>query len=161
MKKETKLYTGISLVKKKFKKNQIYYYLKTPAISIVVPVINEKFLVISQSRIPINKITFEFPGGLVDKGETATKSAAREMLEETGYKSLNKISKLITVCPDPGRLNCKYICFYTKKIRKIKKPEKGIKLHFLTKRKIIKLIKEQKFSHACHIAAFYMYLTKI
>ena len=116
MKKEIKLYNGISLVKKKFKKNQIYYYLNTPAISIIIPAIKKKFLVVSQKRIPINKRTFEFPGGLVDKGETAAKSASREMFEETGYKSLNKVSKLVNLYPDPGRLNCEYISFYTKRI---------------------------------------------
>ena len=83
------------------------------------------------------------------------------MFEETGFKSLNKLTKLITVCPDPGRLNCKYTFFYTKKIIKTNKPEKGVKIHFLTKKKIIQLIKDNKFNHACHIAAFYIYLTKI
>ena len=160
MKKEIKLYNGISLIKKKFKKNQIYYYFNTPAIGIVIPVIKKKFLVVSQKRIPINKTTFEFPGGLVDKGESSSKSATREMFEETGYKSLDKIRKLVTLYPDPGRLNCEYICYYTKRIIRLKKPEKGIKIYFLTKKKIIKLIKEKKFNHSCHVAAFYMYLSK-
>ena len=31
-----KLYTGISLIEKKFDKNKIYYYLKTPNISIII-----------------------------------------------------------------------------------------------------------------------------
>ena len=86
MKKEIKLYPAISLINKKLGKDRIYHYLKTPLISIVVPIIKERFLVISQKRIPINKTTFEFPGGIVDKGEAAAKSAARDMIEETGFK---------------------------------------------------------------------------
>ena len=53
-----KLYTGISLIEKKFDKNKIYYYLKTPNISIIIAKIKNKFLVVSQKRIPINKITY-------------------------------------------------------------------------------------------------------
>ena len=56
-----KLFTGISLIEKKFDKNQTYYYLKTPNISIIIPEIKNKFLIVSQKRIPINKVTYEFP----------------------------------------------------------------------------------------------------
>ena len=37
-----KLFTGISLIEKKFDKNQTYYYLKTPNISIIIPEIKKK-----------------------------------------------------------------------------------------------------------------------
>ena len=155
-----KLYTGISLIEKKFDKNKIYYYLKTPNISIIIAKIKNKFLVVSQKRIPINKITYEFPGGIIDKGSTPLKSAKTELFEETGYKCIGNPKKLGTIYPDPGRLDCKYFCYFTNNIKKKNKPEKGINLQLLTKSQIISLISKKKFSHACHVYAFFSYLSK-
>ena len=156
--KKIKLFTGIYLIKKKFKKNQIYYFLKTPKISIIIPIFKDKFLLVSQHRIPINKKTYEFPGGLIDKGQTAKKAAINELYEETGFKSLISPKKFFTIHPDTGRLNCKYECFFTNKIKKINRPEKGINIHFFSKKKILQLIKSGKFTHSCHVAAFYNYI---
>ena len=152
MRKE--LYTGIFLEKKKFKKSQSYYYFTTPKISILIPKINNKYLVVSQKRIPINSITYEFPGGLVDKGKSSSKIACDELFEETGYISLKKPKKFLSIHPDPGRLNCSYECFFTDELKKYGRPEKGIKLHFFKENQILKLIKQKKFSHSCHISAF-------
>tara|TARA_B100001250_G_C19582254_1_gene692607 strand:- start:309 stop:788 length:480 start_codon:yes stop_codon:yes gene_type:complete len=158
--KKIKLFTGIYLIKKKFKNNQTYYFLKTPKISLVIPIIKDKFLLVSQYRIPINKKTYEFPGGLIDKGQTSKKTAINELYEETGFKSLISPKKFLTIYPDTGRLNCKYECFFTNKIKKFKKPEKGINIHFFSKKKILNLIKNGKFTHSCHVAAFYNYILR-
>ena len=156
-----KLFTGITLIEKEFKKKQIYYFLKTPDVSIVISKIKNKFLVVSQKRIPINKITYEFPGGAIDAGSNSKKAAMTELFEETGYKCNGKIKKLLTIYPEPGRLKCKYYCYFTNTIKKINKPEKGIKLHFLSKKQILNLINEEKFSHSCHAYAFLSYLNTI
>ena len=63
MKNKIKLFTGLYLINKKFLKNQNYYFLKTPKISMIIPKIKDKFLLISQYRIPIRKRIYEFPGG--------------------------------------------------------------------------------------------------
>ena len=160
MKKKIKLFTGIYLIKKKILKNQIYYFLKTPKISIMISKVNNKFLVVSQNRIPIGKKLFEFPGGIVDKGQSAKKSAYKELFEETGYRSINTPKKIITLYPDPGRLDCSYEFFFTNKLEKLSRPEKGINVHLFTEKKILKLIKNRKFAHACHVAAFYFYISK-
>ena len=158
--KNQKLYEGIFLKRKAFKKNQFYYYIKTPKISIIIPKIKDKYLVISQNRIPINKITYEFPGGIVDKGQTILQTALKELREETGYCSTKKPVKLISFYADPGRLNCSYNCYFTNKIKKIGLPENGIKIHLLNKFKILNLIKQKKFSHSCHVASFLFLLNQ-
>ena len=160
MKNKIKLFTGLYLINKKFLKNQNYYFLKTPKISMIIPKIKDKFLLISQYRIPIRKRMYEFPGGHVDKGQSAKQTAINELFEETGYRSINTPKKIITFYPDPGRLDCSYDFFFTNKLEKLSKPEKGINVHLFTKKKILKLIKNRKFAHACHVAAFYFYISK-
>ena len=155
MKKKIKLSDRIFLFNKKFKKKEFYHYIKGPNVSLIIPKFKNKFLIVSQRREPINKVNYEFPSGWIDKNETPVKSACRELFEETGYKSLQKSINLISFYPDPGRLNHKVFCFYTKKIKKIKKPEKGIKVLKLTLTEIKNLIKKGKFNNASHIAALY------
>ncbi len=159
MKKKIKLYSNIFLINKKYKKNELYHYLDIPDVSIVVPIFDKKFLLVSQKREAINKINYEFPCGFVDPGESPFKSAGRELVEETGYKSLKKIKNLIKFYEAPARMNNTAHCFFTEDLRKIDKPEKGIKIFFYTKREVINLINKKMFNNGTHIAAFYKYLS--
>ena len=99
--KNIKLTNRISLINKKFKKKEFYHYLKTSNLSLVIPKIKDKYIVVSQKRVPINKINYEFPSGIVEKKETTLQSAYKELREETGYRSRSKLSKIITfyTCP--------------------------------------------------------------
>ena len=159
--KKKYLFPRIFLIEKKFKKSQIYYYLKTPDISVMIATIKGKYLVVSQKRIPINKTTYEFPGGIIDEGISPADSALNELFEETGYKCTGQPKKLLSIYPDPGRLDCKYFGFFSKEIIKINKPEKGIKLHLLSKKQILLLIKKNKFHNACHVANFFSHLDRV
>ncbi len=44
-----------------------------------------ELLLQKQFRPPVDKAVIEIPAGLVDPGESAAKSAVRELREETGY----------------------------------------------------------------------------
>lgn len=55
---------------------------------------NQEIILVEQERIPVGKTVIEIPAGLVGdepdfKNETLAESAARELLEETGYRSEN------------------------------------------------------------------------
>jgi len=158
--KNLKLSNNINLINKRFKKDQYYHYLKTPNLSLVIPIINNKIIVVSQKRIPINKINYEFPCGNIDEGDTALISANRELFEETGYKSQDKLKKIITIQTEPGRLTSKITGYFSNKLIKKSKPEKGIKLHILSIQEIFELIRKNKFNNSSHIAIFLYYLKK-
>lgn len=158
--KNLKLSNNINLINQKFKKNQYYHYLKTPNLSLVIPIINNKIIVVSQKRIPIDKVNYEFPSGNIDKGDTALISANKELFEETGYKSQNKLKKIITIQTEPGRLTSKITGYFSNKLIKKSKPEKGIKLHILSIQEIFELIRKNKFNNSSHIAIFLYYLKK-
>ena len=157
--KNIKLTNQISLINKKFKKKEFYHYLKTSNLSLVIPKIKNKYIIVSQKRIPINKINYEFPSGIIEKKETTLQSAHKELREETGYKSRSKLSKILTFYTEPGRLNTKITGYYTKDLIKISKPEEGIKIHLFNQSDIFKLILNRKFNNSSHIAMF-LYLIK-
>ena len=159
IKKKLKLYARLSLISKTYKKNELYHYIDAPDVAVLVPIINKKFLIVSQKREPIKKINFEFPCGWVDLNEKPNKSAARELFEETGYKSLQTPKKLIKFYEEPGRMSSQAHCFFSNKLVRVNFPEKGIKIHFFSKTQIINLIKKNKFNNGAHIAAFYKYLS--
>ena len=60
-----------------------------------------KILLVTQFRYPIQATIFELPAGKIDKSEDPAVCAARELEEETGYKSDN-IVKLGEIVSTPG-----------------------------------------------------------
>lgn len=161
MKFKQKLSSGITLINKKYKKNQFYHFFREPNNVVVLPIIKKKFIIIQQKREPINKKNFEFPMGWIDKNETPDNAGKRELLEETGFKSISKLRKLMECYADPGRGSRSVYFFYTNKLKKIQNPERNIKVFIKNKEQIVKLIKKKHFNNASHIAAFYAYLNRI
>ena len=160
MKLKQKLTAGITLINKKYKRNEFYHYFEEPNNVILIPIIKKNFLIVEQKREPINEKNYEFPMGWIDKSETSLIASKRELLEETGYKSLIKPKKLIEYYADPGRGSRRCICFFSNKLKKIQLPEKNIKVYLKSKKQIQNLIKSKKFNNASHIAAFYCYINK-
>ena len=110
MKAKQKLSAGITLINKRYKKREFYHYFTEPNNVIVIPIYKNKFLIVKQKREPINKKNYEFPMGWVDKGETPITASKRELLEETGYKTLMTTKKLLEYYADHGRGSRSCIC---------------------------------------------------
>jgi len=77
---------------------------------IVVPVLNKpegkQFVMVRQWRHGSQSLSLEFPGGVMEHGETPEEAAERELLEETGYKA-EKIEKLGEFSPNPAIMSNK------------------------------------------------------
>lgn len=78
-----------------------FIVLDAPDWCIVVPVLGDDFLMVKQWRHGENHLSIEFPGGVIEKDEVPEKAAARELLEETGYKA-GKMIFLGKANPNPA-----------------------------------------------------------
>jgi ADP-ribose pyrophosphatase len=71
----------------------------------VVPILDDKTVILlRQFRISVGKEIIELPGGRVEIGEPPEVTAARELVEETGYEAGNLIDS-VTFLPAPGFTN--------------------------------------------------------
>ena len=76
----------------------------------VAPIIRDeksgkiRTVLVKQFRFGIQKMSWEFSGGIVENGESPAKAAARELLEETGYSG-DKPKILASYSPNPAIQN--------------------------------------------------------
>jgi ADP-ribose pyrophosphatase len=82
-----------------------YFVVELPESACVVALTKEnKIVMVSQYRHPINQYTVELPGGFIEKNEPKEQAISRELLEETGY-SFPEIIYLGKTYANPGVLN--------------------------------------------------------
>ena len=70
-------------------------------VHVVAPTPEEEFVMVRQYRHGSDDVTLEIPGGIVDPGEAPGDAAARELLEETGYRGAPPV-QLGSVNPNPA-----------------------------------------------------------
>lgn len=78
-----------------------YVAISAPDWVVTMAVDGDDFIMVRQWRFGYGGITTEFPAGLVEQGESPEDCAARELLEETGYRA-GKITVLGKCSPNPA-----------------------------------------------------------
>lgn len=139
-----------------------FYVINSNDWVIVIPRQNGKLLMVKQWRHGENSLSIEFPGGVIDKGETPEQAAARELLEETGCKAL-KFTKLGFCNPNPALFSNHIHVFLAEQLIQTGEQhldhDEFINLLELPEEQLLECIHRPEFSHALMGTAVAFYLS--
>ena len=139
-----------------------FYVLEAPDWINVIPVTpGGKVVLIRQYRHGTEEVSLEIPGGMVDATDGAPAvAAARELLEETGYRA-EEMVPLGVVTPNPAFLDNRCYTFLAQNARPVAAPQwdstEYIELELVDRDAIPGLIAAGRITHALVVAAFYHY----
>ena len=143
--------------KNKFIKQKDFHKVLLNDAVMVVCEYNNKILILKEYRIGLKKFSWGLPGGFINKNEKASKTAIREVYEETGLKT-GKV-KFLTKFVRNGNYNCGIDHVYYSKVRSNKiKLEKNVRSKWLTRSEVNLYIKKNRFETPGVITALYYYL---
>jgi 8-oxo-dGTP pyrophosphatase MutT (NUDIX family) len=125
----------------------------------VIPLTADGLVVmVRQYRHGTRTVTLEIPGGLVEEGDTPEEAAARELMEETGYRAARMIG-FGSVHPNPAIQNNRCYTFLAEDVTPFgaqqQDEREDIEVVLKPLSQIPSLIRGGEISHALVIAAFY------
>jgi 8-oxo-dGTP pyrophosphatase MutT (NUDIX family) len=133
---------------------QLWHTIKPPDyITALVETKCGKIALVQQLRAVGASITTEFPGGLLESGETPEDCIVREIREEVGLE-VGKLEFLAKMIPDTGRLENHLYAFYAGECKFTQDfiPESGVLPLYLDKSDFWNLVKQGKLVSAINIA---------
>ena len=92
-----------------------YVAMRAPDWVMVIPVLGKDFLMVRQWRHAARCMTVEFPGGVRDGDEDPAQTAARELLEETGFRA-GKLTHLGSCSPNPALFANTFHCYLAEEL---------------------------------------------
>lgn len=87
-----------------------YVAVRCPDWVMVIPVLGDRFVLVRQWRHAAQRLTTEFPGGVRDGSEDPAETAARELLEETGFRA-GTLTCLGACSPNPAMFANTFHCY--------------------------------------------------
>jgi 8-oxo-dGTP pyrophosphatase MutT (NUDIX family) len=141
--------------------------VKAPDWVNIVPLLADgSVLLIRQWRYGIAAPCLEIPGGLVDDGEEPSETAARELLEETGYRA-GKLGVLGRMHPNPAIMANTLTTWLATDLEPVDTErqifgveDEQISVEPTPLEAIPGLIQDGEITHALVIAAFYLLQTR-
>ena len=134
-----------------------YIVMDAPDWVIVVPVLGENFLMVRQWRHGNNSLSIEFPGGVINKGESPEEAAIRETEEETGYKA-GKLTYLGSANPNPALMSNRVHFFAAEDLQgsgiQHLDEDECVEYMQIPQKEVYEKIGSQEYPHALMMSAF-------
>lgn len=143
-----------------------FYYLDSRDWAIVVARTTQgELILVRQFRWGMGGLSWEFPGGIVDKGEDPVEAGLRELQEETGYRA--KQGELIGSCsPNPAILNNRTHIIFADQVEL--GPEgvswdehEEVEVRVVAESEVIQWAAENKIDHALALVGLLYYRLKV
>lgn len=130
------------------------------AVIILAKNTKNKFLLQKEYRYPVNKVIYEFPGGMVDIGETPLRGAKREFREETGYRA-RRWKKIGEFYGSPSRTNLMFSVYVASDLIFVGEkpdPSEFLEHEWVREVQLRQMIKRGKIKTQTVLTAFILYL---
>ena len=142
-----------------------YYVLEYPNwVNMVALTADNRFILVKQYRHGVKQDVLEIPGGVIDPGEDAPTAAARELLEETGYR-FDALEEISTLFPNPATSNNITTTYRLSGVVKLQEQDlddqEDIDVILATTEELKKLLLYNQFVQALHTAAVFYALVKL
>jgi len=140
-----------------------FYVLEIAPWINVVPITSDGHLVlVRQYRHGIREVTLEVPGGVMDAADgTPAVAAARELLEETGYRG-DPLELLGEVSSNPAILTNRTYCYVARNLERVAElnldPHEDIVVETRPVAEIPDLIRSGEIHHSLSVTALSLYL---
>lgn len=83
---------------------------------------DDRVLMLWRYRFPTDQWGYELQGGLVEEGEEPAETAAREIVEETGWRPIGEPEHLISFEPLPGQVTAPVDVYLWRKAEQVGEP---------------------------------------
>jgi 8-oxo-dGTP pyrophosphatase MutT (NUDIX family) len=135
---------------------------------IVIPVLKDEngqeyFLMVNQWRHAAGMMSVEFPGGVIDKGETPEEAARRELREETGFVT-DKLVHGGSISPNPAIMDNRCYIFFAENLENTHNldldDDEYLSAEPIPVRHVIETMGHGEYLHGLMSAALFLYVQK-
>ena len=150
------------LVKRPWLEIPEYYVLEYPDWVNVIAIDKAgRFIMEKQYRHGMQRMSYELPCGVMEKGETPLEAAKRELLEETGYTG-GEWQLLMEAAPNPGSMSNMQHCFLATGVEPTGTQHldatEDLAVFTATRDEVVEMMHDGRIFQALMLAPLYKYL---